>query len=172
MRLRDLQPAEYDPYYHRYLAKLPGETTLREGYRDGQLAVCRFFRALPPDVLDRRYEPAAWSVREVLQHLIDTERIFAYRTFRIARRDQTPLADFDQTGYMAPSGATGKSRTALLREFEAVRTQTIVLLDSLSDDDLRTVGISSGQPMSARAAAFVVIGHDRWHLDLINERYL
>ena len=108
----------------------------------------------------------------MFQHLIDTERIFAYRAFRIGRGDPAPLADFDQNLYVSPSQAQQKSRAVLLAEFVAVRDSSIALVNSFTDEDLRRMGVASGHPMSARAAAFTIIGHEVWHMDVINELYL
>ncbi|MEM6379314.1 MAG: DinB family protein, partial [Bacteroidota bacterium] len=128
--------------------------------------------AIPIQQMDYRYSKDKWTIKEVLQHLIDTERIFSYRTFRIGRGDVTPLADFDQTKYIVPSGASLKNKADLLNEFELGRNHSIALMKSLSDRDFSRIGISSLHPMSARAAAFTILGHDIWHMDIVQERYL
>ncbi|MDC1162182.1 DinB family protein, partial [Tenacibaculum sp.] len=113
-----------------------------------------------------------WSIKEVLQHLIDTERIFMYRCFRIARKDSTSLAGFDQNIYIEPSGAANKSIPNLLEEFRINRDNSISILQSLSEENLSFIGNSNDSKMSARAAAFVIPGHDVWHINVINEKYL
>ena len=168
----DLDPTEFDAYYQRYIDKLSEDTQLREGFRIGKEHVLRFFKNIPEEKIDDRYQPEKWSIKEILQHLIDTERIFMYRCFRIARRDITPLAGFDQNTYIEPSGANQKSVNQLLKEFEISRDHSISLLLSLSDKNLTFIGNSNGVDMSARAAAFTIIGHDIWHMEVINEKYL
>ncbi|MFD2568305.1 DinB family protein [Pseudotenacibaculum haliotis] len=168
----DISPSEYDVYYKRYLDKLSEDTELKIGFKSGKKEVIDFFRKIPEDKLDYRYQPEKWSIKEVLQHLIDTERIFIYRCFRIARRDETPLTGFDQNTYIEPSGASKKSIDQLLYEYEINRNNSINLLLSLSDEDLAFVGNSNGGPMSARVAAFTILGHDIWHMEVIKEKYL
>ena len=168
----DLRPNEYDIYYQRYIDKLEGSVSLRSGFEAGKRLVVNFFKSVPDIKQTYRYQPEKWSVKEILQHLIDTERIFMYRCFRIARKDATPLAGFDQNIYIAPSGANEKPFDDLLNEFIINRNNSIVLLNSLTDTNMQFIGNSNGGEMSARAAAFTIIGHDIWHMDVIKERYL
>lgn len=172
MTTQDLKPSEYNEYYKRYIDKLSEQTSLRKGYITGKNDVLQFFKSIPEDKLEYRYAPEKWTVKEVFQHLIDTERIFMYRCFRVARRDTTPLMGFDQDIYVKPSMANAKSIENLLNEYEINRNNSIVMIDSLSDEDLSFVGTASDSPMSARAAAFTILGHDIWHMDVIKERYL
>ncbi len=172
MTTLDLKSEEFDAYYRRYIDKLSEETELRKGFNDGKKTVVDFFKSIPSEKLNYRYQPDKWSIKEILQHLIDTERIFLYRCFRIARRDTTPLAGFDQNVYIEPSGANQKSLDELLNEFIINRTNSTTILNSLSDENLKFIGNSNGGDMSARAAAFTIIGHDIWHMEVIKERYL
>jgi uncharacterized damage-inducible protein DinB len=168
----DLNPSEFSNYYLRYIDKSPNKTELRKGFKSGKDAVINFFKSIPEEKLTHRYQPGKWSIKEVLQHLIDTERIFMYRCFRIARQDKTALAGYEQDDYIAPSGADEKTIANLLNEFTTNRDHSISLLDSLTDKDLAFIGKSSGSAMSARAAAFIVIGHDIWHMEVIQDKYL
>ncbi|MEO1013044.1 MAG: DinB family protein [Bacteroidota bacterium] len=167
-----LNDKEFDPYYGCYIYKVNKNIALKNGFEQGKQEVIRFFEGIPQEKLDYRYEDGKWNCKEILQHLIDTERIFMYRCFRIARNDQTPLAGFDQNVYIAPSGASEKSLKDLLDEFIAVRDASISMLNSLNHDDLINIGYANAVAMSARAAAFTIIGHEIWHLDIIKERYL
>ena len=168
----DLNPSEFDDYYLRYIDKLSNKTELRKGFADGEIALIDFIKSIPKEKLTYRYQPEKWSIKEVLQHVIDTERIFMYRCFRIARRDKTALAGYDQDIYNQPSNANNKSIDNLLNEFTLNREHSISLLNSLTDEDLSFVGNSNGNAMSARAAAFTVIGHDIWHIEVIKNKYL
>lgn len=168
----DLNPSEYDDYYLRYINKLSNKTELRKGFEIGKENLIEFFRSIQKEKLTYRYQPGKWSVKEVLQHLIDTERIFMYRCFRIARRDNTALAGYDQNQYIIPSKANNKSLESLLNEFALNRNNSISLLNNLTDEDLCFIGYSNGNAMSARAAAFTIIGHDIWHMEIIDNKYL
>ncbi len=172
MTIEYLEKNEFDPYYGRYIYKIGENIEIRQGFVDGKSKVLDFFRSIPNSKLMYRYEENKWNIKEILQHLIDTERIFMYRCFRIARNDKTPIAGFDQNIYVAPSRASHKSIENLLSEFCAIRDASISLLNSLSDEDLCQVGDADGGAMSARAAAFTIIGHEVWHMDIISEKYL
>lgn len=168
----EIKENEYDAYFGRYIHKLSDTISLKNSLTDGLKEVYNFFNAIPSEKLNYRYQPEKWSIKEVFQHLIDTERIFSYRCFRIARRDTTPLPSFNQDIYVSPSKANDKCITQLLIEFRINRTNTISIIDSLSYEDLSFIGNVSGNPMSARAAAFIIPGHDIWHMEIIKERYL
>ncbi len=172
MTTLNLKDSEFDSYYGRYIDKLSKNIHLRDGFIIGQKNVIQFFESIHHDKLNYRYAPEKWSIKEILQHLIDTERIFMYRCFRISRNDDTSLAGFDQNKYIKPSNADDKIIESLIEEFKSVRQSSISLLNSLSDENLKYVGVSNGGAMSARAAAFTIIGHDIWHMDVIKEKYL
>ncbi|MEL6821891.1 MAG: DinB family protein [Calditrichota bacterium] len=172
MTINDLANTEHDPYYGRYIRKLSDDLRLRDGFKIGGDKVRQFFKNLPDEMLGYRYQPEKWCVKEVFQHLIDTERVFMYRCFRIARGDKTALAGFNQNIFVEPSKAMEKSRDQLIGEFIATRAASISLLDSLTNADLLQIGDANGGAMSARAAAFTIIGHDIWHMDVIRNLYL
>ncbi|MBU3012160.1 DinB family protein [Polaribacter vadi] len=172
MKKQDLKLEEFDIYYKRYLDKLNNETALLQGFIDGKSNTIAFLKSISENKLDFKYQPKKWSIKEILQHLIDTERIFMYRCFRIARRDTVALAGYDQEIYNTPSKANNKSLDDLLNEFKINRNNSIALLQSLSNDDLCFIGNANGDKMSARAAAFIIIGHDIWHTDVIKNKYL
>ncbi|MEE9364044.1 MAG: DinB family protein [Cellulophaga sp.] len=171
MTTSEVQGAEYNSYYKRYI-DLVGERSLKEGFEIGENTTVNFFKAIPEDKLEYRYAEGKWSIKEVLQHIVDTERVFMYRCFRIARRDKTALAGFDQDLYIEPSNADQKSLDALLEEYIITRKATSLLVTSLTDDDLRFLGVASDSIISARAAAFIIQGHEIWHMNIIKERYL
>ncbi|MBS9463389.1 DinB family protein [Flagellimonas sp. 389] len=172
MTIQQLNENEFNPYYGRYIHKLSNTMELRKGFSAQRNIVIDFFLNIPKAKLDFRYGEDKWTVKEVFQHLIDTERIFMYRCFRIARRDQLPLAGFDQNIYIAPSGTKKKSIEALVAEFTVNRENSVVLLNSLTNDDLMSIGNADGNAMSARAAAFTILGHEIWHMEIVKEKYL
>jgi len=172
IRINDLKETEFDRYHGRFLNKLENNISLRNGFEIGKKETIQFFESIPKEKLEYRYASGKWSVKEILQHLIDTERIFMYRCFRIARNDKTPLAGFDQNIYVAPSNASSKPIEALLDEYSVVRESSISLLNSLSDENLKYIGDANGGDMSACVAAFMIIGHEIWHIDIIKKHYL
>lgn len=172
MNVSALNKEEYDPYFERYIELVPETTDLRSQFEIGMLETIQFFKFIPESKHGFKYVPGKWTIPEVLQHLIDAERIFMYRIFRIARNDKTGLANFDHNIYIEPSRASKKSMTNLIDEYQAIRKASISLLNSLSDLDLCRIRVSCKVPMSARAAAFTIIGHEIWHCDIIQGRYL
>lgn len=172
MKKQELQPTEFNEFYTGYLSKIPDNTSLKKGFEDDKENVIKFFSSISKDKLEYRYQPGKWSIKEVLQHIIDTERIFMYRVFRIARKDITPIEGFDQDIYIKPSGANDKTIEALLEEFKTTRLYSINLLNSISNENLCSIGVANNSPASARACAFILLGHSVWHMDIIKERYL
>ncbi len=172
MKVSDLSASEYNPYYKNYINKVSNQTTLIEGFKSGQNHVVSFFKSIPDNKLEYRYAPNKWSTKEVFQHIIDTERVFMYRCFRIARHDKTGLVGYEQDDYIKPSNADKKSINDLIDEYQAVRQNFIVLLKSLNDEDLRFIGNANGSPTSSRATAFIILGHEIHHIDVIKNKYL
>lgn len=117
------------------------------------------------------YAPGKWTIRDIIQHLIDTERIFAYRALRIARQDQTTLAGFDENAYVRQAHATGRKLNDLITEFESVRQSTIYLFNSFNEDDLMREGFIFKSNISVLALGFTITGHVIHHMNVIKERY-
>lgn len=172
MKISDVKPNEYNVYYERYISLVSNETTLIDGLIKDKKMVIDFFSSIPKDKLEYRYQPEKWTVKDLLQHIIDTERIFMYRLLRIARGDETALAGFDQDIYVAPSNANNKSLKNLLEEFSITRMYSLNLINSLSEESLKNLGTASDSTVSARACGFILLGHSIWHIDIIKERYL
>ena len=172
MIIDSLKTNEHHEYFSKYLDLIPRGTDLYDGLVDDEERVIEFYSSIPFDKQNHRYEEGKWSIKEVLQHLIDTERIFSNRCFRIARRDLTALPGFDQDIYVEPSNSDNKSMDDLISEFMAQRTATLSLVQSLSDEDLTFIGQANGANTSPRAVSFMNIGHSLWHERIIKERYL
>ncbi len=172
MTTKELDLKEYDSYYGRYISKLKENISLLDSFQLGKENVINFFDNIPENKHHYQYAENKWNCLEILQHLVDTERIFMYRCFRIARNDNTPLAGFDQNIYIEPSGANKKKMAELLTEFQFTRDSSICLLQSMNNVNLRHIGNANSTPMSARAAAFTITGHEIWHMDILKERYL
>lgn len=167
----ELNSNEYNPYYDLYLSKCP-YSNIEIGLEESASNFISFLKAIPEDKFNFKYAFDKWTLKEVLIHIIDTERIFAYRALRIARRDLTPLPGFDQDEYVKPSNAGQRTMTSIIEEFETVRHATSSLFKSFGADDLMQLGQASGNAISVRALGFILIGHQNHHEQIIKERYL
>lgn len=172
MTKKDIQPSEYNEYFGRYINLVSDETQLLQGLENDKKFVTDFFSSIPKEKLEYRYQPEKWTIKEVLQHIIDTERIFMYRFLRIARADKTALMGFEQDDFIFSSEANSKSIDELLQEFMVTRLYTLNLVKSIPTKYLSNMGVASNSPISARACAFILLGHSIWHSNIIKERYL
>ncbi|MGM5471231.1 DinB family protein [Flavobacteriaceae bacterium LMO-SS05] len=171
MTKEDLNSGEFNPYYGTYINKT-NRLTLRGGLKSSGKQTITFLKSIPPDKLEFRYANGKWTIKEIIQHLMDAERVFAYRALRIARQDKTPLAGFEQDGYVLSSGANNRSIEDLINEFKAVKMATVSLFDSFPDEVLLELGTASNSPVSVRALGFIIMGHEIHHCELIKQRYL
>ncbi len=164
-------PGEYAPYTVGYFDLVPTDDVL--GHLEACLAsTVDFFEAVPEGLLSVPHRAAEWTVKEILLHIADDERIYAYRTLRFARNDLTELPSFDQELVVAHSGANQRSLPSLLDEYVSVRSATLTLFEGLPEEALVRVGRANGSPMSVRAAAFHIAGHELHHLESIRTNYL
>ena len=166
------EPGEYAPYTIMYIGLLPDDGLILKHLADNLRTTTDFIRSVPEEKLSYRYAEGKWTIKEILAHLIDDERIYAYRALRFARNDQTELPGFEQDAYAVESGANERSVDDLLNEFASVRRSTISLFNSFDDRVLTRSGVASGNVMSVRAAAYHIAGHELRHLNIIKERYL
>jgi uncharacterized damage-inducible protein DinB len=163
---------EYAPYTMIYIGLLPDDGLILKHLADNLTATSTFIRSIPEAKLLYRYAEGKWTIKEILAHIIDDERIYAYRALRFARNDQTELPGFEQDDYAAESRANVRTIEDLLNEFSAVRHSTIALFESFAEQVLTRSGIASGNIMSVRAAAYHIAGHELRHINIIKERYL
>lgn len=162
---------EYAPFYANYVAKAQGDdiiAVLNES-RDKTLAV---YSSINEQTGAFRYAEGKWSIKELLIHIIDAERVFAYRALRVGRGDQTPLASFDEDSYMANCNAENRSLEHVLAEYKLVRASTIALFEGFSEEMLLRTGTASNAVISVRALGYIIPGHETHHINIINERYL
>ena len=164
-------PNDAPEFFHRYINCTNGNS-LSEVMTNHTAELKEFYNSLPDDKADYAYAPGKWTIKNLLQHIIDAERIFAYRTLRIARKDTTPLAGFDENMYAENANAGGRTLQSLKDEFNAVRSSTDMLLGSLNEDQLSATGTASNKSITANAIAFVIFGHLLHHKAIIKERYL
>ncbi|MEO8174865.1 MAG: DinB family protein [Sediminibacterium sp.] len=165
------QASDFPAYFSRYISQVDVDTVSEAISKYGQ-PLGSFYKNLPEEIADRAYAPGKWTLKEVLQHVIDAERVFSYRVLRIARKDKTPLASFDENLYAETSLASKRSFSDIKEEFLAVRRATDLLLASLSENQLAQQGISSELPVTANALAYIIYGHMLHHKQVLEERYL
>lgn len=171
MKASQLPVKEYAEYYFPYISVL-GDVTLIEELEISLHEFIRFVQNIPMDKFDYRYAEGKWTIKEIIQHVIDTERIFAYRALRISRNDQTPLPGFDENNYINNTEANSRNIQDLLTELSAVRHSNIFLFKSFSVAQLERSGIASNAGVSVRAIGFIMIGHQKHHQKVFEERYL
>ena len=162
---------EYAPHFAKYV-ELVGEADLVSTLRTQIGDTLATLRAVSEADSLKRYADGKWSVREVVGHMIDSERIFAYRALRIARADETPLPGFDQDPYIAAARFDDRAWGGLLDEFEAVRRSNLFLFEGLDAEAWGRRGVSNGSPITVRGLGFVIAGHELHHMGIVRERYL
>jgi uncharacterized damage-inducible protein DinB len=164
-------PGEFAPPHAVYISLVPVGDLLETLESQWEELGC-LLEELDDDAADYRYAEGKWSVKEVLGHLVDAERIFAYRLLCIARGEKASLPGFDEDAYVAHAGFCARPLEALLEEYDLVRGSTLALLRGLDEAALTRRGLSNGHPASARALAWTLAGHELHHLGVLRERYL
>ena len=171
-RIEKPETGEYAPYAIQYIGLLPDDGRVLDHLRTNFQRTRELVLSLSEEKLVHRYAEGKWTIKEILLHISDDERIYVYRALRFARNDATELPGFEQDDYVIASDANERSVESLLRELETVREATITLFDGLDDAALKRSGIANGNVMSVRAAAYHIAGHELHHVNLIKERYL
>lgn len=164
-------PDEYAPFYAGYV-DLIADGEVREVLDRQPSVYRRLLEPLDGARAEHRYAPGKWSVKEVVAHVVDAERIFAYRLLRFARRDRTPLPGFDENAYVEALDLGAVELTDLVGEFEAVRRANLHLFNRLPEAALDRGGEASGKPVTVRALLYITAGHAQHHLKILRERYL
>jgi len=165
------QTGDYFEYYQRYIDQVQGGS-IEELVNSYSAQLNQFIMALPEGKAEHSYGPGKWTVKEVMQHLIDTERVFGCRALRFARKDATPLPGFDENEYAAHGNASSRSLASLKEEFVAVRKSTDLMLLSFGAEQLAGKGTASGHAVTVNAIAFIIFGHVLHHRKILEERYL
>ena len=163
--------SEYAPYYGRYISLVPdGDIlSLLPVQVDETLTL---LRSVPESHAGHRYASGKWSIKEVVGHVIDAERVFAYRALRFARRDQTPLSGFEQDDYVRNGSFDGNLLSDLSAELEQVRRASVLLFRHLDQEAWARSGVASGNEVSVRALAYIIAGHELHHREILRTRYL
>ncbi|WP_103068454.1 DinB family protein [Aquimarina sediminis] len=169
--LSQVKVEEYNSYYASYITKAEYPNIV-EGLKISKKEFVDFVESIPVEKFTHAYAEGKWTIAEVLQHIIDTERIFAYRALRFARNDKTPIMGFEQDDYVPNSNANNLGQEDIVSDFNAVRNCSISLFNGFTDEMLTRIGEASGSPMSARAVGYILTGHQKHHFEVITERYL
>jgi hypothetical protein len=158
------------PHYKAYIDAVP-ENDVFLALDNQRRELVRFLEDIHSSKLHYAYAPGKWTVSQVLQHLIDSERVFAYRALRIARADQTPLPGFEQDDFAANAPVDHRNLVDLSEELLAVRASSTHLLKSFTEDCWSRVGTANGRPIDVLTIAFIIPGHVQHHINILRERY-
>jgi len=163
---------EYPSYASMYIRLLPDDGLLLEHLQESFIAMKELILSLPEEKLNYRYAANNWTIKEILVHIIDDERIYAYRALRFARNDKTELPGFEQDDYTLHSRANERSIENIFEEYKAVRDSTIALFNGLPEDAFLRMGIANGNKATVRALAYHIAGHERHHMNIIKDKYI
>ncbi|MEO9953105.1 DinB family protein [Nonlabens sp.] len=169
--LKDIPSDEYTPYFDTYLNLVDKESNIENVLQQSLGKTLDFINSIDKP-LDYRYEASKWSIGQVIQHNIDTERVFAYRALRFLRGDDTALSGFDQDVFVDSLGDYAFAKAELLKTTESTRNATIALFENVTADSLLFKGNASGNVMTARVIPFLIAGHSLHHENVIRDRYL
>lgn len=164
------EAGEFAEYYGKYIAKVPG-TDVVGILESERLHMSQLFAGRGERDGNFRYAPGKWTIKEILGHVTDGERIFTYRALRIARGDETPLASFEQDDYVKNGGFAARKLADLVEEFDAVRGASISLFRSFDEAAWARRGVASQKPVTARALGFITAGHQIHHRMILEESY-
>ena len=158
-------------FYQGYVLKLEHDDLIENLVSTGDEFV-NLARAIPELKGEFAYDVNKWTIKEVIQHMIDAERVFAYRAMRFARMDKTDLSGFEQNDYVLASKANARTMNDLVDEFDNLRTSTINLFMGFDDAMLEAEGTANGYPFSCEAVGYITAGHGKHHAQILKERYL
>jgi uncharacterized damage-inducible protein DinB len=164
--------SEYAMYYESYLNLIDEHQSVLDQMKQSTKSLIVLYKSLPEPILRSTYAPSKWSMKDMLMHLIDVERVFIYRAMRFARQDKTPLPFFDENAFAQHAAADRIPTTKLLKEYNANRNLTLAFFNNLNTQQLKSTGIASNFTMSTRACAWIILGHELHHKRIIEERYL
>ncbi len=164
-------PTEYAEYYGRYISLLPDTDIVGALEEEGAKTVA-ILRGLSEEQGNYAYAEGKWNIKQLLNHMNDGERVFAYRALVFARGDATELPGFEQDDYVANDNTANLTLVALIDEFETIRRSTVLLFRHLGDEAWTRQGIASENPVSVRAIAYIIAGHERHHVGILKEKYL
>jgi uncharacterized damage-inducible protein DinB len=159
------------PFYHGYVSQIQADDAASATSKHMQPLIDAL-SSLGEEEWEYAYAPGKWSLKELVQHMIDTERIFAHRALSIARQDPNPLPGFDENAYADCSAASTRTGASLYEELKAVSTSTKYLIASFNEEQLSAKGTANGKPITVNAIAYILAGHAAHHTRIIRDRYL
>ncbi len=165
------EASEFPSYASMYIDLIPDDGRILEHLRDNMTVVYEHVKSMPSDRLNTPHAKGEWTVKEILMHIMDDERIYAYRALRFARGDSTELPGFEQDDYIIPSKANDRDLDEIIQEYQTIRWATIMLFNYLDDEALLRGGVASGNYASVRALAYHIAGHEIHHLNSIKQNY-
>ena len=158
-------------YYHKYIDQVK-EDDLMKALKKQTRMMNKFLDDIPKKKRDYRYAEDKWTIKEILQHMIDAERVFAYRALCFARKDTTPLPSFDENNYAAAARVENRKWKDMIEELATVRKSTEILFDSFDEEQLENSGTANGKLVYVRAIGYIIAGHANHHINITRERYL
>jgi hypothetical protein len=162
---------DYAEYYYRYIILVEGEDIVK--VLENQLqSFENFYSSITEEQGNFGYADGKWTIKEVIGHVIDTERIMAYRALAIAREEKQSLPGFEQDDYVAIGNFTERNLEELINEYKTLRVSNIAMFKSFSDEEFNRKGTASENKVSVIALAFIIAGHELHHLNILKERYL
>ncbi|WP_207429222.1 DinB family protein [Pedobacter sp. SYSU D00535] len=164
------QADEYAAFYQKYIETV-GDDVLEELKVQPDLVTTRL-GGLPAEKADYAYAEGKWTIKELVGHMIDTERVMAYRLLRVSRNDDTPLPGFDENTFVSNSTFKSRDLGSLIEEFATVRKANLYLIGALSEEQLNRRGTASNCPVTTRSLLFIMAGHVKHHLTILQDRYL
>ncbi|GAA4322886.1 DinB family protein [Pontixanthobacter gangjinensis] len=172
MKKSDLRKGEFGEFYAGYIDQIEDDAELIQTMEQNTSEFVEFLNSIPSEKWNHRYQPDKWSILEMVQHIIDTERIFQYRALCFARNEQKPLPGFDHDLYVLNSGSENRTGAGLIEEFECVRKSGIFLFKSFTEDMLKIKGNMNDVNTSPRAIGYIMVGHAKHHQNILKSRYL
>lgn len=167
----NISTVEYASFYKGYIQLTPDDKTIENALKHSYEAFFNYFKNISEEQSLYAYAPKKWTLKEVLVHCIDTERIMVYRALRFARNDKTELPGFEQDDYVLQSFANKRGILEILEEYKTQRKSTIQLFKSFDDEVLKNMGVANESNVSVRALGFIISGHEMHHLKICRERY-
>jgi hypothetical protein len=161
---------DYGPFYQNYIDQVP-EGDILQLLDENSLRFVTKLKDLSKTEWDHSYQSGKWTVKEIIMHIIDTERIMSYRALRVARGDSTPLPGFEQDDYVQNMEISLRSSSSIIKEFKSVRASTETLFHNLERGAWNQRGVASGYPITVNALAYIIIGHIYHHLNVLKEKY-
>jgi hypothetical protein len=162
---------DFSDYYKHYIDLVEHDNHMA-ALQDNHERIVKFLKKLPKKKRDFRYDEGKWSPKEILIHLLDAERVFAYRALRFSRGDETELPGYDHDSYVEPAQADKRKWKSIIKEYSAVRNATLALFGNIPEESLDRGGVCSGARQTVRAIGYIIAGHELHHMRVIQEKYL